>query len=212
MDLVHNHELRKICPTSRCTGAGHNDLFCFANATTAGPVISDVGQIHMIQELSSEKLKYSSPKICHDTELYPIFSDQLAMKYFGPERILSLKETQQWIKNHEDLKLTEGFAPWIVSLKTNGKIIGWGGLTRNSHDEQPYNELIYIISKEYWGMGFGYELAKFSIQYGFNSLNLKTIDTNVRSQNSRSINIIKKLGMNFIHIDDTGRDWYKIFK
>lgn len=132
------------------------------------------------------------------------------MAYFGPERPLSFDETAQWIENHENLRAAEGFAPWVVCLRTSGNVIGWGGLTRDSRDKTPRNELIYILAPAHWGLGLGTELAEAAVTYGFQTLGLGDIESSVRPQNTRSIRILKRLRMTLVRHDDTGRQWYRL--
>jgi RimJ/RimL family protein N-acetyltransferase len=147
----------------------------------------------------------------HDSHLlFPILSDPQAMIWFGPERVLSQEESAQWVKNHERLRSTEGFAPWVVCLEESGAVIGWGGLSRDSRDKRPVNELIYILAPSEWGRGLGTEFARASVNYGFETLGLVEIETSVRPQNPRSVAILNKIGMRLVRQDDTGRDWYRL--
>ena len=72
------------------------------------------------------------------------------------------------------------------------------------------NELIYILSPERWGLGLGTELARGALGYGFETLQLKDIETTVRPENTRSARILKKIGMIFFGRDDIGRDGYRV--
>jgi RimJ/RimL family protein N-acetyltransferase len=56
--------------------------------------------------------------------LLQIFSDPQTMTWFGPERVLSQEESTQWVENHERLRSTEGFAPWVICLEESGAVIG----------------------------------------------------------------------------------------
>lgn len=143
--------------------------------------------------------------------LHPILSDPKAMAWFGPERVLSLEEAAQWVGDHESLRSVEGFAPWVVCLKETGAVVGWGGLSRDSRDERPFNELIYILDPPEWGRGLGTELARASLNYGFHALGLPEIETSVRPQNLQSVAILRKIGMTPAR-SETGRDWYRIKK
>jgi RimJ/RimL family protein N-acetyltransferase len=144
--------------------------------------------------------------------LFPIFSDPQAMTWFGPERVLSREEVSKWVEDHESLRSTEGFAPWIVCLRESGALIGWGGLSRDSRDKRPFNELIYILARPEWGRGLGTELARASLNHGFETLGLVEIETSVRPQNHGSVAILEKIGMSRVRQDDTGRDWYRLEK
>jgi len=164
----------------------------------------------MTEEVETPRLFGRKPNEDDSRLLYSVFSDSEAMKWFGPERSLSLNETVQWIDNHELLRSAEGFAPWVVCAKESAEVIGWGGLSRDSRDQRPMNELIYILSPERWGLGLGTELARGALGYGFGTLQLKDIETAVRPENTRSVRILKRIGMTFLGHDDSGRDGYRV--
>ena len=174
------------------------------------PSLSSALGVLMTEEIETPRLFCRKPNEDDSRLLYSVFSDSEAMNWFGPERSLSLNETVQWIDNHEHLRSAEGFAPWVVCEKESADVIGWGGLSRDSRDQRPMNELIYILSPERWGLGLGTELARGALGYGFETLQLKDIETTVRPENTRSASILKKIGMTFLGRDSSGRDGYRV--
>ncbi len=144
--------------------------------------------------IQTEQLTLRDPIDSDDEALYSTFSDPESMKYIGPERPLSLAETQAWLENHASLLEPEGFSPWVAVLRQTSMVVGWGGLTRDSRDEEPKNELIYIIHPSYCGRGLATELAAAAVNYGFKTLDLPSVETWVHSRNVASIRVLEKVG------------------
>jgi RimJ/RimL family protein N-acetyltransferase len=53
----------------------------------------------------------------------------------------------------------------------------------------------------FWEYGYAFEAAKYTLNYGFNQLHLKTITGMAHVENSASLKILEKLGMQFIKED-----------
>ena len=85
---------------------------------------------------------------------------------------------------------------WAMHTKSDNAFIGWCGLKyRPEYDEV---DLGYRMIKTAWGTGYATEAAKKTLEYGFNTLNLKIITGRAHIENIASIKILEKLGMNFI--------------
>ncbi len=97
-----------------------------------------------------------------------------------------------------------GFGRWAVHLKSNNEFIGWCGLKYLKEADEI--DLGYRFKEDYWGKGYGYEAAKTTIDYGFNTLKLNKIFARALPQNIASIRIMEKLGMQYVGdvIDDDG--------
>lgn len=61
---------------------------------------------------------------------------------------------------------------------------------RNRHAELA----IVIGNKDYWGKGFGTQIMKQLLDWGFNGLNLNRLYLHVFSSNQRAINLYEKMG------------------
>ena len=85
---------------------------------------------------------------------------------------------------------------WAVHLKSNDEFIGWCGLKYIKEDDEI--DLGYRFKENYWGKGYGYEAAKATIDYGFNSLKLKRIVATALPENIASWKIMEKCGMKCI--------------
>lgn len=100
---------------------------------------------------------------------------------------------------------------WAVHLKNDMSFIGWCGLKyRPELDEI---DLGYRFAKDFWGYGYATEAAFASIKYGFEKLNLPRIVARVEPQNTGSIKVLEKCGMQYMgleKVDDYPVETYEI--
>ena len=85
---------------------------------------------------------------------------------------------------------------WAMHTKDTNDFIGWRGLKyRPELDEI---DLGYRLMQKAWGKGFATEAAQYSLEHGFKKLNLKLITGRAHIENSASIKVLEKIGMEFI--------------
>ena len=87
----------------------------------------------------------------------------------------------------------------ICDHKTN-KHIGTTGLHNISWSQGNAQFGIIIGEKDYWGMKVGSKSWRMLINYGFENLKLKSIDTKIFSKNLASIKIAEKCGFKTINL------------
>jgi ribosomal-protein-alanine N-acetyltransferase len=85
---------------------------------------------------------------------------------------------------------------WAIHIKDNMDFIGWCGLKyRPELDEI---DLGYRLMQKAWGKGFATESAQYTLDHGFNTLDLKLITGRAHIENIASIKVLEKIGMAFI--------------
>lgn len=104
----------------------------------------------------------------------------------------------------------EGFGEWAVLLKDDAKdsaeggaFVGITGLQfyllehgRTPGDlSTPEIELFYGLGRPYWGQGIITEAGRAAIHYAFEKLKLPRVTSVVYRENTRSLNVIQRLGM-----------------
>ena len=82
---------------------------------------------------------------------------------------------------------------WIVQLKT-GEQIGVAGMS-DSLDRFKIGEIYYKLIPEFWGKGYGTEVSKTLIKFGFEVLKLHRVEAGVATGNHASIRVLEKSGM-----------------
>ncbi|ERJ58991.1 GNAT family N-acetyltransferase [Sphingobacterium paucimobilis] len=84
----------------------------------------------------------------------------------------------------------------IVVLKATGEILRWCGLIY--HPEEDEYDIGYRFYKRNWGKGYATESAKAIIADGFARIGMKQIGGRARVENTASIHVFDKLGMEFV--------------
>jgi ribosomal-protein-alanine N-acetyltransferase len=95
------------------------------------------------------------------------------------------------IQTHWDL---HQFGQWAVFEKRSKQLIGLCGL----HYSDEGIELSYMFFPKFWGKGFASEAVKACVDYGFNSLEIKSILAITQAANIKSCQLLNKIGMKHI--------------
>jgi RimJ/RimL family protein N-acetyltransferase len=118
--------------------------------------------------------------------------------YLGKNPILTIDKSQDYINNIRKQYVAHGTGRYAVILKETKQFIGWCGIkyiTEPENGHVNFHELGYRFIEDYWGKGYGYESAKAWLDYGFNTMNIKTMYASAHIENKGSRHILKKLGM-----------------
>ena len=84
---------------------------------------------------------------------------------------------------------------WAIHIKSSNEFIGWCGLKYLA--ELNEIDLGYRLMQPFWGKGYAFEAAKHTLDYGFNQLHLKTIVGRAHIENTASLKILEKTGMQY---------------
>jgi RimJ/RimL family protein N-acetyltransferase len=86
-----------------------------------------------------------------------------------------------------------GFGRWAVEEKSTGHFIGFGGL-RSLHGTP---EVVYHMAPAHWGKGYGTELGRAALDFGFNDRGFDRVVAIAKPDNAASVHVMEKLGMKF---------------
>lgn len=148
----------------------------------------------MIIRLETERLVIRN---IGDRDLGPllkIYTDSKNMKYISNGRYDWTRDQlfEKYQGHNQNYK--NGFGIFAVELKDSEEVIGEAGFF-NSFDDLTALELGYIIDSKFWSNGYGYEICKALIKYGFDVLKLKKIVSRMYAENFASVRISEKCGM-----------------
>jgi len=116
-----------------------------------------------------------------------------------------------WLRQYESLREVDGFAPWTVVRRDDGRIIGWGGLNIDPHAPGWGVEVSYFIGRAYGGCGFATELVRAFLRHGFAELALREIGAFAKPQNHASIRVLDKCGFKFLRYEPSlERNHYEV--
>jgi ribosomal-protein-alanine N-acetyltransferase len=108
---------------------------------------------------------------------------------------------ESWLRRHAQKRRIDGFAPWTIVLRSDDRVIGWGGLNVDPEAPEWGPEVSYFIHPAYQGRGFATELVHGSLRHGFDDLHLERIGAFAMPENQTSIRVLTKCGFKFLRYE-----------
>ena len=134
---------------------------------------------------------YLSPRSMEDAEKFTQWMNDFEVTdYTGRSgQVLTLQGEIEYLEKNSNPEAT--FA--IVTLDED-KLIGTVGLEQINNTNRAATLGIFIGDKEYLSKGYGTEAIRLLLDYGFNYMNLHSINLTVMSFNERAVKCYKKCG------------------
>jgi len=88
---------------------------------------------------------------------------------------------------------------WAIHAKSNDAFLGWCGL--KLMEDMGTVDLGYRLLPSAWGKGYATEAARYTLQYGFQVLQLEVITGMAHVDNTASLRVLEKIGMQFLRND-----------
>lgn len=85
---------------------------------------------------------------------------------------------------------------WAAFLKDSDTFIGWCGLKYLA--ERDEIDLGYRFLPVHWSKGYATEAASYTLDHGFNKLQLKSITGMAHIENTASLHVLQKIGMQYV--------------
>lgn len=148
--------------------------------------------------------------------MFELDSDPEVHKYLGNKPVATVEESRKIIGNIRNQYLTNGIGRWAIVLKETNTFIGWGGLklvTEPVNNQVNFYDLGYRFIKQFWGKGYGAEVAAASRDYGLNVMKLPEINAYAEAGNAASRRILEKTGFSFTEYFEDAGDvcaWYAL--
>ena len=95
---------------------------------------------------------------------------------------------------------TYKYGIWAVELKATGEFIGAAGIEPTMMPPKGMTaRLTWKLRPEFWGMNYGYEAVAKVIDYAFSELKVSRVFALVVPANTRSLRLVKRLGLKQNH-------------
>jgi ribosomal-protein-alanine N-acetyltransferase len=147
--------------------------------------------------IETERLILRHLRVEDAEDLYRIYSNPETMKFMG-QGSASVEEARGHLQKHiEKYYDNYEFGLWATVLKENNSLIGRCGLLYEDIEGIKDLELAYLLDSNYWGQGLATEAAQSIIKIGFDRYNFKRIIAVINPQNTASIRVAEKVGMNY---------------
>jgi ribosomal-protein-alanine N-acetyltransferase len=123
-----------------------------------------------------------------------LFSDSDVM-HFYPATPEPAERAQKLLERCQQFYQHYGYGLWATIYKPTGEFIGRCGLYHWDFEEGPEVEVGYMIAKAYWNRGLATEAARACRDYGFQHLDVPRIISLIRPENTASVRVALKNGM-----------------
>jgi ribosomal-protein-alanine N-acetyltransferase len=125
---------------------------------------------------------------------YALNSSVKVMQYTGEPLMESVEAAEEAIRTYRDFDEV-GYGRWACHFKRESRIIGFCGL-KYLHERDEV-DLGYRFLPEYWGQGLATEACLATLEFGFGTIGLSRIIALVLPENTASIRVAEKCGMQF---------------
>lgn len=158
--------------------------------------------------LQTERLILRRPILADVPALFGFLGDAGAMRYTHVDA--SLRQCRRRVAAHEWRRRRDGFAPWTIVTKGDGRIIGWGGLYQDPFDMRWGAEVGYFFHPASWGRGYASELTAACTSLADDTLHLPELKAFARPENAASRRVLEKAGFEVVrYIPDMERLLYR---
>jgi RimJ/RimL family protein N-acetyltransferase len=142
--------------------------------------------------------------------LLDIFSDPIAMRYFGV--VFNRARMDRWVQSNLEHEQQHGFSLLSVILKDNGEVIGDCGLETDKIDGQTVVGIGFDFRRSYWGKGYATEAALAVLKYGFAQFDFDSIYGWIDPQNAPSRRVAERIGMTIDRFVMRGGKKYALYR
>ncbi|MDJ0864474.1 MAG: GNAT family N-acetyltransferase [Myxococcota bacterium] len=159
--------------------------------------------------VETRQLLLRAPRRSDAADLFEIQGDLDAMRhtYVAPDLAATVHRLDAYAARFAE----DGFAPWVAVLRSERRIVGWGGLNRDPEAPHWGVEVAYFIHRSYWGRGLAGELVHASLALAFRDLRLPEVVAFTRPANRASRRVLVRAGFVFArHVPELERDRYLV--
>jgi ribosomal-protein-alanine N-acetyltransferase len=141
--------------------------------------------------LETERLTLRELNLNDAKVIFGLRTNKEVNEFIDRKRLNNLSESRAFVDLITNLAATNKGLFWVLESKNNQQLIGTIGL-RNFEDEENYAEISYELDPSYHQRGFMSEAFEAILKFGFENLELKTIEAFTHQKNTASIALLKK--------------------
>ncbi|MFT7442971.1 MAG: ribosomal-protein-alanine N-acetyltransferase [Maribacter sp.] len=141
--------------------------------------------------LETERLTLRALNLDDAKAIFGLRTNKEVNEFIDRKTPNNLSEARAFIDRISNLTLNNKGIFWVIESKSNHLLIGTIGL-RNFEDEEEYAEIGYELDPIYQQKGFMSEAFEAILEFGFQEMELKTIEAFTHKNNSDSISLLKK--------------------
>jgi ribosomal-protein-alanine N-acetyltransferase len=126
-------------------------------------------------------------------DLFHIFSDEETMRYWSCRPYTSVDQARGLIEGIAEATLAGAGIHWAITLRGDERLVGKCGYNewRKAHRR---GDISYIVAREQRGKGVVSEALGAMLDYGFDRMNLHSVEAGVTPGNDASARMLQRLG------------------
>ena len=106
-----------------------------------------------------------------------------------PQKVMTKSESDLKFEELRSAKNSSLQNIWVLTEKERNEFIGLCGFLKNDEEE---DEIAYRLMERYWGNGYGTEIAKGLVEFGFTEMRSNKITADVNIANLKSVKILER--------------------
>lgn len=120
------------------------------------------------------------------------------LQFIGDRNVKTEQQATEYLENGPIKSYREnGYGLWLVKLQENQKAIGMCGIINRATLDHP--DIGFAFLPEFTGSGYAFEIASATMAYAKDRLKLPEICAITVPDNTRSINLLTKIGLSYSH-------------
>jgi ribosomal-protein-alanine N-acetyltransferase len=144
-------------------------------------------------ELKTEQLHFRQLTFEDANEIFRLRSDERVNRFLTRNQYKTLEDAGAFInKINRGINNNEAIY-WVITFKNDNKLIGTICLW-NIQPENYRAEIGYELNPDFWGKGIMKEAIPKIIEYGFETMNLHSIEADLDPGNVQSVMLLEKNG------------------
>ncbi|MEP6952409.1 MAG: GNAT family protein [Ginsengibacter sp.] len=145
-------------------------------------------------EIKTERLLLRRMTEQDVSEIFFLRSDKEAMEFIDRPIALSMKDAQRFLDIINNSLNTNDGITWGITMKENpGKLIGTIGYHKIKK-EHYRAEIGYMLNPSFWRKGIMKEAIFAVLDFGFNMMNLHSIEAHINAGNGASSGVLEATG------------------
>jgi ribosomal-protein-alanine N-acetyltransferase len=144
-------------------------------------------------ELITDRLRLRMISGMDASTIFRLYGDLSVMKQRGEPVFSAIKQAEQLIFYWRKLFAEENGLRWGITEKQNGKLIGTVGFKKILH-QHFRTDIGYELDPEFWNKGIMTEAVSAVVNFGFEKMNLHSIEANITPDHLASKRVLEKLG------------------
>jgi ribosomal-protein-alanine N-acetyltransferase len=150
-------------------------------------------QFEAFPVLETERLVLRQLSMQDENEIFLLRSDAVVNRYVDRERAQSIEDARIFIRRILDSLQKQEVLHWVLSLKTQPRLVGTIGLW-NFNPLTQKAEVGYEMLPSFHGKGLMQEALAKVLWFGFEKMNLQSIEACVHPGNLSSLKLLQKYG------------------